>query len=1073
MTMSSSDPEEIATSTNEEVTEVQPASADSLAESSGAESALDPSLLTAMPLLTPELISEEGRVPAEEVVHEQAEPAPPGWALIALIPNDGYEPSARLGDQLASEVWCAASALWHPSILARASELPRFEAIEHPSTPGPREVRVVPASAREQLPSGYRTQAEDARSLLIEAGPDRDDLIRRIRARLAAEDSTEVIEDEGMTTAAGGFLALGTVRWMLRDLTTAMGHSEYLELENLTRELLAGAHQWRIGDWSSAVNRLRAAFEVLTQGRERFYPVDAYLIDLCLLDPTMPGDVLAAPLENPIPISFLATAQAIENQAVQDPQRVAALRQAIADGWADIVGGTYSEAEDSLLPLESSLWQFRRGSVVYQIHLDDRNVETAARRRFGLHTQLPQFAKRFGFRYALHVGLDAGRFPIPAETKRMWESPDGSSLESLMRPPLAADRPLQGWLLPWRIAATMKNDHVAALPLVHWPQPVAAWYSDLRRAAAYSQVLGRWTTVNDFFHLTDRPYESFRPEPDLYQTPFLAQAVARGDTAPIGRLVRHHRLRARLDATRAAQAFERAITTAGSEPAAADGNGTTSSAATPGTEVGTPEGAPGASLDEIEAQIETGRHDAAMAALDRAEPAWSQALAKCLTPSPAGRAAEASEGQAAGTSTGRAGYLIINPLNIARRAAVILPEAALDLRPEGPLRAAQFTEYGVYAVVDLAAFGFAWVPRETDLSRPAAGTSGLSVKGRRLRNESIEVEIDANTGGIRSLAAAGVPTARVGQQLVVAGLLDNQGKPLASQMKSTRFEVDYGGPALLQATAAGAIIDPRRETPLASFTQRYRLWSGRPILEIEITLADLDPAWLERAARADPWSVYLACRWAWPDPSAMLRRTIFWSPEITEAERPETPDALDISTRKERTALLFGGLPYHRKHGTRMLDTLLLAGKETTRSFTVGVAVDLEHPFQAAQEMIAPAFVVPIESGPPPVGPTGWLAQVDGKSVAVSHVEFTPRISDDRGWGLILHLLETSGHAARCRLRLFRNPTWARQVNFQGETLIDLSIQGDSVQLDLTPHELARVEVALGTTVEPAAGPGD
>ena len=83
-------------------------------------------------------------------------------------------------------------------------------------------------------------------------------------------------------------------------------------------------------------------------------------------------------------------------------------------------------------------------------------------------------------------GFDAGRFPIPAETKRLWESPDGSSLESLMRPPMAADRPLAGWLLPWRLAATMKNDHVAAVPLVHWPQPVAPWYSDLRRAGGYS-----------------------------------------------------------------------------------------------------------------------------------------------------------------------------------------------------------------------------------------------------------------------------------------------------------------------------------------------------------------------------------------------------------------------------------------------------------------------------------------------------------------------------------------------------------------------------------------------------------
>ena len=122
-----------------------------------------------------------------------------------------------------------------------------------------------------------------------------------------------------------------------------------------------------------------------------------------------------------------------------------------------------------------------------------------------------RFAKRFGFRYALHMGFDAGRFPIRPETKRLWESADGSNLEALLRPPLAADRPVQGWLIPWRIAATMKDDHVAALPLVHWPKPVAPWYLDLRRAAGYSPVLGRWTTLNDFFHLTDRPYETTTP----------------------------------------------------------------------------------------------------------------------------------------------------------------------------------------------------------------------------------------------------------------------------------------------------------------------------------------------------------------------------------------------------------------------------------------------------------------------------------------------------------------------------------------------------------------------------------
>jgi len=69
---------------------------------------------------------------------------------------------------------------------------------------------------------------------------------------------------------------------------------------------------------------------------------------------------------------------------------------------------------------------------------------------------------------------------------------------------------------------------------------------------------------------------------------------------------------------------------------------------------------------------------------------------------------------------------------------------------------------------------------------------------------------------------------------------------------------------------------------------------------------------------------------------------------------------------------------------------------------------------------------------------------------------------DGHGPGLAFHLLETTGRAARCRLRTFRPPTWARQTDFQNEVVVDLPLDGDSVLVDLTPHELARVEVTLG-----------
>ena len=142
----------------------------------------------------------------------------------------------------------------------------------------------------------------------------------------------------------------------------------------------------------------------------------------------------------------------------------------------------------------------------------------------------------------------------------------------------------------------------------------------------------------------------------------------------------------------------------------------------------------------------------------------------------------------------------------------------------------------------------------------------------------------------------------------------------------------------------------------------------------------------------------------------MLRRTVLWTPEMTDVDRPETPDAVDITTRTQRTAILFGGLAHHRKAGGRMLDTLLVAGAETARSFTMGVVLDLEHPFHAAQDLVTPAAVVPIDHGPPAVGLTGWLVRLDRQNVAITRVEFTEN-AGERGWGLVFHLVETSGQS--------------------------------------------------------------
>lgn len=928
--------------------------------------------------------------------------------FVTLVTDDGREPGSGLSEGEAAAIWAAVSAPWHPALLARAEGLPRVEDVAFPTPPEAGEVRVVAAAHAARLPSGYRAQAEDAGVRVVEVEGDRPEAVRRLAEALGDEGTPE--EDP----VALDSLALGSARWWLRDLTIAMGHADCLDVENLAREALAGAREWVRGDRQAAKNHLRGAFELLTQARERFYPVDAYYVDLCLLDPNAPAGALAEALEAHAPFTLVAPARAMEAQAGRDPERLAALREAINEGWADVVGGPYGEADEPLRPIESILWQFRKGYETYRRHLDDRAVETFVRRRFGLYPQLPQVARRFGFRFGLHLALDDGRFPIPPESKRMWEAPDGTSLEAMTRAPVAADRAVEGPHLPWRIGRTLKDDHVATLVVVRWPGQVAGWYRDLRRVAGYSPVFLRWVTVGDYFHLTDRPFEALRPLLDDYGAPYLAQNVARGDPAPISRRAEQAALRGRLDAASNLRALAKAL--GASEPEAPD-------------------------WAAAEDACESGRLGETAGHLAALEPAWAGAVAGGIA-------------GASGSGEARPGYLVLNPIGVARRAAVLLPEAALDLRPEGPLRASQFTEDGIWAVVDLPAFGYAWVPRETNPQAEPMAQGAIGVRGRVLRNESLEVEIDEATGGIRSLRAPGEPLARIGQRLVVPG-------EDAVAMRAERFEVEYGGPALVRAYTEGVLAGAAGEV-LGRFRQTYRLWSGRPALEVEIALTDLDTSWLDRLAAGDPWERAIACRWAWPDAEAELRRTSLLAPEPTTARRPETAEVLEIVTRRQHTALLFGGLAHHARHGSRMLDTLLVAGREAGRRFRLGVVLDREFPFQAVQDFLAPAHAVATAGGPPSSGASGWLFHADARGVAVLRAEPLDRTGDGAGWGVAFHLLETSGRASRCRLRLVRAPLWARQTDFNGEPVVDLAVEGDGVTVDLTPHELARVEVILG-----------
>jgi alpha-mannosidase len=255
---------------------------------------------------------------------------------------------------------------------------------------------------------------------------------------------------------------------------------------------------------------------------------------------------------------------------------------------------------------------------------------------------------------------------------------------------------------------------------------------------------------------------------------------------------------------------------------------------------------------------------------------------------------------------------------------------------------------------------------------------------------------------------------------------------------------------------------------LAGFQQTTRLWRGSRVIELEIEL-DVD-----RRPAANPWDSYYAVRFAWKDETASLYRGVNLANLATDLTQIESPHFIDIRRKKQRTTLLCGGLPYHRRIGFRKLDTLLVVQGETARRFRLGIGIDVPHPLAAALGFLAPPVV--LADQPPPSHPTGWFFHLDCRNVLATHWMPLAQVAqppsavsvDSHSRGRLCHtagfrvrLLETDGHGVQLRLRCFRAVASARKINSGDAPPTELTVEGDGVNIPIGPHEWIEVEVSF------------
>jgi alpha-mannosidase len=931
-----------------------------------------------------------------------------------------------LGDEEAAAFLNGYTALWHPAALSGATAPPRLGSPYDYEQPTAGHIYAVPNNPPLVLPDDWDERVRAAGALAFRATPDRETTLDNLHRALLdwgenARSSLALLDLNVERVAP--FFGIGFGHLHVEALFEAMSHENLLASSEFWQEVSAAVAALGDADPEAPRQHLQAAAERLLAAQEVLYPVTLHLVDLCLLDGELLQRQWPGSFDRSVPVNFIACSALLERLAKEQPAQLRALCERVRSDNAEVCGGPYFEREDPLLPLESQIWNLLKGGQVYR-ELLGREVRVFARRRFGFHPQLPLLLQSVGISRALLLAFDEGVLPPHRSPVISWPSPDGKAVEAFTRSPHPADSPQTYLHLTYHLHQTIMQDQTATLALLHREKPASPWYRDWIELSRLAPVLGRWTTLSKYFDEVMPGDYTSAAEADEFHGDYLAELCpvesyayenqettsqpGLGGEQPISMFARHMRARRRLDTAWTLAALQQSL--GGSLPAR-DGSDFLTHLARLEDQLERQETPPEKELSEAQAGI-------------------AECLAQRLT---------------AHGRTNNPGFLILNPCGFKRRVALEL-EGVRSLPPlGGPLKACQLDGETARVVVEVPALGFAWIPREGPPG--SAPTRRLRLADERMiRNEFFEAEVDLQTGGLRAFRDARTRVSRLGQQLVF-----NPG----STMRSEKITTISQGPALGEVVSEGTLVD-LEDRPIARFRQRFRAWLGRPVLEIRIEITPDQPL------QGYPWHTYYASRFAWRDERATLLRGVNGMSSITNHSRPETPDYLEIRLGRQNSVIFPGGLPFHQRHGGRMIDVLLVCPGEQTQSFDLALGMDRDFPMQTALGLATPAPVAATTQGPPHIGAEGWLFHLDAPNLLLASLRPT-RTSDESesAIGVVARLLEIGGFGGQAELRCVRDPRRAMLVDALDSPQMDVATQGDAVLLDIARHDLLRLRVDL------------
>jgi len=322
-----------------------------------------------------------------------------------------------------------------------------------------------------------------------------------------------------------------------------------------------------------------------------------------------------------------------------------------------------------------------------------------------------------------------------------------------------------------------------------------------------------------------------------------------------------------------------------------------------------------------------------------------------------------------------------------------------------------------------------------------------------LDNGQLRLQAHPRTGGLLSLRRPADRGNRLSQQL--APRTTRPAPAVGAVWESAEDRAEHGG---MQAeavarvkTAAGDDCIESRGRLLAAdgrgvggFVQRMTLVPGLPLAVLDLEVR------LDRPLSGPLLEEHVACRFAWHENEDVeIFRSLHTQAVVTERTRFTAPHFIAIRGRgrggdAEDVAILTGGLPWHIRSSSHVLDTILLGAGATTATRRLAVGIGLERPWDEALRLLAAA---------PPA------AVATPATVRLAPVAIGP--DEAGGVRAVVDLIEAAGRAGQVRVEWAREPRVARGCDFAGRPRDDVTvaIEGRSTVVSLGRHEWLRLHL--------------